>query len=383
MKIALLTYPLNNNYGNLLQAYALMTVLKRVGHDVWFIDLQRYPLQRDILSTHLAFLKKNVKKYILRREVFSIIPSKDDRNRELENIITWQYTRPFVDKYLCPKISPIYSSEELITIIDKFNFDAFIVGSDQIWRPKYMRNFKKTTYFDFLKDRKVKRLSYAASFGTDEWEYTPKLTKECAELIKAFSAVSVREDSGVILCKKHFGVDAQWVLDPTMLLDKENYINLIEIAQIKQRSEDLFCYILDKTSEKQKIIDTVSKQLTLTPFYMGIKQDEKKIENKIFEPVETWLRGFYDAKFVITDSFHGMVFSIIFNKPFLCYINEERGKARFESLAKQFGLEEQLVSLGNDFSIDKINNVVNWTRINEQIDKRQKDSLDFLINVLQ
>jgi hypothetical protein len=383
MKIAILTYPLNNNYGNLLQAYALMIVLKKMGHDVWFIDLQRSPLQRDILSTHLAFLKKNVKKYMLRREVFSIIPSKDDRNIELENIITWQYTRPFVDKYLCPKISPIYSSEELITIIDKFNFEAFIAGSDQIWRPKYMRNFLKTTYFDFLKNKKVKRLSYAASFGTDEWEYTPKLTKECAELIKAFSAVSVREDSGVILCKKHLGVDAQWVLDPSMLLDKEYYINLIEIAQIKQRSEDLFCYILDKTSEKQKIIDTVSKQLALTPFYMGIKQNEKKIENKIFEPVETWLRGFYDAKFVITDSFHGMVFSIIFNKPFLCYVNEKRGKARFESLAKQFGLEEQLVSSGNDFSTDKINSVINWTRVNEEIDKRQKDSLDFLINVLQ
>jgi hypothetical protein len=376
MKIGILTFPLNNNYGNLLQAYALMTVLKRMEHDVWFIDLH-VCLQRSLVKTHLAFLKRIVKKYVLRRKVISIIPSRDDRNIELENIITWQYTRPFVDRYLCPKISPVYSSEELTIIIDKFNFDAFIAGSDQIWRPKYMRNFLKTTYFDFLKDRKERRLSYAASFGTDEWEYTPKLTKECAELIKAFNSVSVREESGVRLCKKHFGVDAQWVLDPTMLLNKKDYINLIETAQIKQSSGDLFCYILDKSDEKQKIINTVSKQLALTPF-MGIKQHEDNVKNRILEPVETWLRGFYDAKFVITDSFHGMVFSIIFNKPFLCCINEKRGKARFESLAKQFGLEEQLVSLGNDFSMEKISNPITWTFVNEQIAIKQQDSLFFL-----
>jgi exopolysaccharide biosynthesis predicted pyruvyltransferase EpsI len=94
--------------------------------------------------------------------------------------------------------------------------------------------------------------------------------------------------------------------------------------------------------------------------------------------VETWLRGFYDAKFVITDSFHGMAFSIIFNKPFLCCINEKRGKARFKSLAKQFGLEEQLVFSEKDFSIEKINNSIIWQFVNEQIAIKQQNSLLFL-----
>jgi len=371
MKIGILTLPFNNNYGGFLQAYALMTVLKRMGHDVWFIDLQMNNPQRSVINTHLAFVKRIIKKYILKNNsVYSVIPSKDSR---YNSIIIWQYTCPFVDKYLCPKISPVFSSSELSYIVEKIHFDAFVSGSDQIWRPKYMKHFLKTTYFDFLNDRNEKKISYAASFGVDEWEYSPKLTKECSKLIKKIDAVSVREESGVALCKQYLSVDAQCVLDPTLLLNKEDYMSLIENAQIKQSAGDLFYYILDKTDEKQKVVDHVAKQLSLTPFCTGKGCN-------VVEPVEVWLRGFYDAKFVITDSFHGAVFSILFNKPFVVFGNKARGNTRFNSLLKIFNIEKCLITSEN-FDHQLFN--LDYSEVNRIMASEKDKSIAYLINALQ
>jgi hypothetical protein len=381
MKIGILTFPINNNYGNLLQAYTLMTVLKRMGHEPWLLDIQ-IRNERSVVKTHLAFFNRCLKKYILRRQVYTTIPRKENRNKEFSNIIAGLYLHPFVDKYLCPKISPIYSSEELFMLVDNVAFDAFIAGSDQIWRPRMMRDFLKATYFDFLTGRKEKKITYAASFGTDEWEYSPRLTKECSELVKEIDAISVREESGVVLCKNYLSVDAQWVLDPTMLLNKEDYIKLFETSQRKQSKGDLFCYILDKTSEKQEIISSISKQLLVTPFIIGLKTEEENTEDRIFESVETWLRGFYDAKFVITDSFHGMVFSIIFNKPFLCFVNVQRGIARFTSLARQFGLENRLIYENQDFFVEKMYDEIDWVFIQKQMQIKKEASFQYLISNL-
>ncbi len=379
MKIGILTLPFNNNYGGFLQEYALMTVLKRMGHDVWFIDLQLNP-QRSLWNTHSDFIKRFIKKYILKKDnIHFLIPSKERRYNELNRIIAWQHTRPFVDKYLCPKISPVYSSEELTYVIDKVHFDAFISGSDQIWRPRYMSYFLKTAYFDFLEGRKEKRITYAASFGVDEWEYSPELTKNCAELIKKIDAVSVREESGIALCKKYFGIDAQWVLDPTMLLEKEDYETLFENAQTQQSPGDLFCYILDNVAEKQELIDHTARQLSLTPFCIGRRDHYTNVEDKVTEPVEMWLRGFYDAKFVITDSFHGIVFSILFNKPFVVCTNKMRGNTRIDSLLKIFDIDGRLVT-GSDY-----NGLYNldYSEINRIIAKERAKSITYLSNALQ
>jgi hypothetical protein len=385
MKIGILTLPFNNNYGGFLQEYALMTILKRMGHDVWFIDLQT-KTQRNLWNTHLAFFKKIIKKYILRKDiVYSIIPSKENRYNELNKIITWHYTRPFVDKYLCPKISPIYSSEELVYLTDKLQFDGFVSGSDQIWRPEYMGDFLTTAYFDFLRERKKKekRLSYAASFGTDKWRYSSKQTKKCAQLIKEFDAVSVREKSGVSLCKKYLEVDAVHVLDPTMLLTKEDYIDLIEKAQIKTSTGDLFYYILDETDEKRQLTEQIAGQLSLTLFRMGRKNDLPNVEDRVMEPVEKWLRGFYDAKFVITDSFHGMVFSIIFNKPFIIYGNVKRGIERFNSLLNDLNLKNRLILNIQELNwFGELSDNIDWINVNNKIEEMKRDSLRFLDSAL-
>ena len=259
-----------------------------------------------------------------------------------------------------------------------------IVGSDQIWRPKYFYSRIEDAYLDFAKEWKIKRITYAASFGTEEWEYTEEQTNNCATLLKKFNAVSVRESSAVKLCYDNFGVKAEHVLDPTMLLSKEDYIKLFKDYNAAQSDGNLFCYILDDGEEKKSIIDCVAKEKGLKAFYVNSRYEDldASLEERIQQPVEKWLRAFYDAEFIITDSFHACVFSIIFNKPFIVYGNKERGLARFNSLLSIFGLEERIVSTKEE-ATKAISKPINWEKVNESHRQWKEKSMSFLNNNLK
>lgn len=218
MKIAILTLPLHTNYGGILQAYALQTVLERMGHEVWVIDSPRF-LHLPFYKLPFSYIKRFLRKYVLGKRIR--IFYEQYHNRTYPIII--QNLQPFIDKHIHRLEVTDLSS------LNKYNFEAIVVGSDQIWRPQYYPQIENA-YLKFAKRWNVKRISYAASYGAEEWEYTPKQTVHCMELIKQFDAVSVREESGMILCSKYLGVKAQHVLDPTMLLDLKDYIDLFETA---------------------------------------------------------------------------------------------------------------------------------------------------------
>jgi len=340
MKIGILTLPLHTNYGGILQAYALQTVLERMGHEVVVFNPPRR-IRLSLWKLPLVFIKRYIKKYILCKKNTRIFAEK--YHQSIYPIIS-QHTQQFIDKYI-----HLYNVNSL-NDIKKDDFDAIVVGSDQVWRPRYFMPMFVTgvedAFLRFTKNWKMKRVAYAASFGTDDWEYTLKQTKECGELLRMFDAVSVREESAVKLCKDKFEVEAQHVLDPTMLLDKEDYIKLFESANTPKSPGTLLNYILDETPEKKEIIENIAKEKNLIPFRVNskIENPDAPLEERIQPPVEQWLRGFYDAEFVVTDSFHACVFSILFNKPFLVIGNEGRGMARFQSLLKIFGLENRLVT---------------------------------------
>ena len=133
-----------------------------------------------------------------------------------------------------------------------------------MWRPCY--SYYLPNYFlDFTMGDKVKRIAYAASFGTSEWEFTAEQTEQCAALAKSFDAISIREDSGVELCSKYLGVNAVCLLDPTLLLRKEDYVYLVEKEQVTAFDSKLMTYVLDQSEEKQRIIQELSYKLGLTP----------------------------------------------------------------------------------------------------------------------
>ena len=373
MKIGVLTLPLNSNYGGILQAYALQTALERMGHDVYEIELNnnmrwRYP---PLWKMPFSFGKRIILKYLLRKKNYKIFLEKYERRiypMLIHDILI------FISKYIKQ-----YKVDKFADC--KGMFDAYICGSDQIWRYKYYPFFENdiaNVYLKFLDDEPCKRIAYAASFGTDKWEYPANATAECKKWIQKFDAVSVREESGIKLCSTYFDVKAKHVLDPTMLLSKDDYVALIEKSNVPKSKGNLFCYILDTTEEKMKIVKNLEKQHHLTSFFMngdcGNWADD--LEKRIQPPVESWLRAFYDSEFIVTDSFHACVFSILFHKQFLVIGNPERGLARIHSLLSMFGLEDRL-TFDTSLDVNKIE-MNNYGKVDEIFHQLRTDSIAFL-----
>lgn len=383
MKLGILTLPLNTNYGGLLQAYALQTALKRMGHEVITVDLRLRVYNLSLLMNVGSFIKRAVLSWIFRRENI-MDPFISHITLEDREVIA-QHTSKFIKEYIAT--TEWIDSIANINKLDKYNFDGYVVGSDQVWRPQYSPDI--LTYFlDFVKGKpNIKRVAYAASFGVTEWEITPELIEQCALLSKKFDLISVREDSARMLCKNHLGVDAVHVLDPTMLLEKEDYISLIEKDRKSTSNGSLFTYILDKSNEKHNIINSVGNRLGLRPFsslpkYTFREIGRKGLDDCIFPPVTDWLRGFMDAEYVVTDSFHGCVFSIIFNKPFIAIGNADRGMVRFTSLLKYFELESRLIDSSNEITCGLIDKKIDFIRVNEILQQGKQKSCALLSDAL-
>ena len=367
MKIGILTLPLCNNYGGILQAYALQTVLERYGNEVVVIDIAQ-PVP--VLRIFLRIVKRFVKKYLFLRKNITIF---SERKKEKEDLITSKHTSLFISRHIHKMTYKKYSD------ICESDYDAIVVGSDQVWRPDYFAGSIKHAFLDFAKGwDNIIRISYAASFGTDDWLFTKRQTSECCYLIKKFNAVSVRELSAVDICQKHWNIQATAVLDPTLLLLKDTYEQIVCESNIPQSPGNLLCYILDETDEKQRIIDDIAERCNLVPFRVNSKYEDysAQLSERIQPPVEQWLRGFMDAKFVLTDSFHATVFSILFKKNFYVIGNKERGITRFVSLLSQLGLEHRLIS--ESFEMPIFSSESDWGVVDEKLDSLRRDSIDYL-----
>ena len=384
MKIGILTQPLHNNYGGLLQNYALQQVLKGMGHEVETVDwrYKRYKVLSEIKAWLLVRLRQF--KELLLRMLLKDRPPRPYPFTEKDRKLIGRNTHRFVEKYIsvCPVL--VNSEAELRSIDKQHRYDGYVVGSDQVWRPQYNPPALRTSMFLSFTDRKdVRRIAYAASFGTTDWEFTPELTETGASLAKRFDLITVRERSAVDLCKEHFGVEAIHVLDPTMLLNREDYEELV-IAECEPKSDGtLYHYILDASDEKTLLIENAAKANGLQPFTVmpGSKWTLKHgIEECVFPPVTSWLRGFMDAEMVITDSFHGTVFSIIFNKPFWVIENSDRGSARFESLLRLFKLEDRMIAPGQEVDWTQ---EIDWDSVNAIREREKQKSIALLQGALK
>lgn len=369
MRIGVLTLPLHTNYGGILQAYALQRVLQDMGHDVVLLDsypqcptLRSFPLQQ------MFYLKRLLMKVVAPHKALPLFYEKEAMVRYWKK----EHIRQFYRQHV--RHVPFGADVTL----NHNDFDAIIVGSDQVWRPMYSPNIFDA-YLSFAQDwSHVKRIAYAASFGTDAWEYTEEQTSECRRLAQMFDAVSVREESAVTLCKEHFGIDASWVLDPTLFVDTRHFMEHIAKADTDYPSSMCFGYILDASEEKEAIFYSIA---TTQGFQMSSFQNVDDPDNSATPSVESWLKAFHDAEYVFTDSFHGCVFSIIFNKPFVVYGNVNRGMARFHSLLSMFGLEDRLVTTPDEAArVASLS--IDWIRVNNRLSELRKVSKEFLFTSL-
>lgn len=373
MRIGILTLPLHTNYGGILQAYALQTVLERMGHEVVVFDTpNRMPLPplKDIPK---YFLKRIVKKLLGRdQKIFY----EYYQNKKVIPVVS-QDTQKFINSYIHRK--EIRDFHEL----NEKSYDAIVVGSDQVWRPLYfVPGWRwqeiENAFLSFASKWNIKRLSYAASFGTEDWEYTDQQTRRCKALLQFFDAISVRETNGVTLCKKYFDMNSVHVLDPTMLLNEADYSIFFQKANTPKSNGTLLNYILDENEKKKALIMNVANQKGLRAFSVTnpYENDETKPLNERIKPsVEKWLRGFYDAEFVITDSFHACVFSILFKKQFVVVGNKERGLSRIESLLLCFGIENRIVE--DSAQVMRLP-LIDYDTVYVKLEKYRKKSFEFL-----
>lgn len=340
MKIGIVTLPLHTNYGGILQAYALQTVLERLGHQTEILQVQR-PRKLPYHRMPQIYAKRFIDKFVLQHSNTRFF-EEQWWNKEGTSAMR-KYTNLFLNKYLHLRL--MHSIKE----VQPTDYDGYVVGSDQVWRKVYFKYMMHTSICDaflrFAKNWEVKRIAYAASFGTDTLKYTDKETNQCRALLQQFDAVTVREYSAVELCKQKLGTDATHVLDPTMLLTTYDYQALFEEAKIPKNNGNMHCYILKHTAENQKLISSIAHDRGLKTFsvLIPVNPQVKDATELAQPPVEQWLRAFYDSEYVVTDSFHACVFSILFRKQFVVYGNESRGMARFHSLLSVFGLENRLV----------------------------------------
>lgn len=340
MKIALLNLPYDNNYGGNLQRYALMKVLQNMGHDVTHINL-RFHWQLPWYNKPFVYSKRFIKKMLFDHHVH--INQEKELNETYNRLCT--ITDSFYERYI-KHTNAIIETKQLTRLK---GYDAYVVGSDQVWRKRIANKYLQTMFLDFLPDDKgIKRIAYAVSMGCSENELTSKEILYLGKLYKRFDAVSVREQSALSLFESYGWTNpkATVSLDPTLLLKKEDYIELINNAKTKASKGKIFCYILDDNKEKQELIKYKEKELGMAAFQISLKGDN-------VASIEQWLRSFNDAEYVITDSYHGLLFSIIFRKPFFLFMNQYRGNARLESALKEFNIPNNFTNI-DWIEIDKI-----------------------------
>lgn len=365
MKSTILTHPILGNYGGSIQAYALQRVLLTLTERANIIDY--FPSAPTTCRQLLSFLKHKIYQklaLIALRFPIGVIPN---------SYYSECHGARFAARFTKKSINWNQVSNQC----------SVVVGSDQVWRAPYARYLHSLPFF-FLsfasRDIRENSITYAASFGTDEWEGTPEETVECGRLLREFKAVSVREHSGVKICKEVFGVDAVQMPDPTLLLHPEDYGQIIDSEKTwLPVGKYVAAYVLDETEGKANLLQECTKSVDMQLQHLMPHADAKKRRDCFPISVPQWLRLIRDCEYFITDSFHGCVFAIIYNKPFVCLGNEGRGNARFDTLLGTFGLEDRLITNATSEKLLQVLNApIDWERVNAIHDAERERGINFL-----
>lgn len=375
MKIGILTQPLRGNYGGNIQNWALQQTLRRLGHRPITVNLIRgsKPTLLDRLRYIKNFTTTCYARYV--RHDWSRYINNPFRNKYCSHEpsrLDGYFRRNIAKTNELPVGDPNWKKKAEIDTVE-----AFIVGSDQVWRESFSPDI--TTYFlDFIpKNDQRPRIAYAASFGCDRPVSDDKIDR-CSELLSGFNHVSVRERSGLSVLSDTFDYKSgTLVLDPTLLLTADDYESLIRLSD--RRGACVGLYILDPTDDKFKIAKYEILRTGVPSRYIKLRY-----EGFHHPTMSEWLAMFADAEYVVTDSFHGCVFSIIFRKPFVAIANRERGLDRFTSLLDMLNLSDRLVYDYDDFRsrLTQLHTPIDWIDVYNRLNTERIKSIKFLKDAL-
>ncbi len=340
-KIGTITFHWATNYGAVLQAYALQKFLINEGFDSEIIN---YVPFRVTLIQRFGWLKNKSREMIIREKKLN-----DFRRKHLN----------------CSK--KVSFSKSLKKFSD--TYDAILCGSDQIWNESFTLSGEgKPTlaYFLDFAGNKTRRIGYAVSFGTENLsdEYKKCVSNE----FNKFYSVATRELSGLKLCKE-LGKDAVHVCDPTLLLCKKDYYNLIENIN----TEKVFKYVLHQHEESNKIADYILNKY-------NCKRDDTSHDGLI-----EWLSRINCSDLVVTNSYHGVMLSLILNKPFVAVLIKNSGmNDRIITILSLVGLEDRIIM---EYETNKIDNIllatINWNEVNRKLEKIRNSGIDFIKHSLE
>lgn len=355
MKVAITTFHRALNYGGVLQAFALEKTIRGMGIDC------------EILDYYCPFLEsqyrgKKLTKFQIKR-IGSAILKNGTLKRNNNGFLK------FVDQYLTT--SKIVYKPENISDANKV-YDSFITGSDQVWSP-VCAGFDKNYFLNFV-DKGKKKISYAASFGRSE--LPEHLKSEYRDLLDSFDAISVREKSGSVIIKDLLNRNAKTVLDPTLLMEKDQWYRLFK--KENSRTGYVLVYLIAEDKELLHFAKQYAAFTNKKVLYVNDRiYKTKGVENLRNVRPDEWVNLFIHADSVFTNSFHGIAFSMNFEKDFYAFklkqnmaVNE-----RMINILDMFGLSNRFISTYED-----VENMmpIDYEQINSSLANWRKESLDYL-----
>lgn len=365
MKILNVTPYCISNYGAILQAWALRKILKDLGHTVQYL---RYPY---------LWPGKIGWRGILYSRSFDSLRTKIAINRQMavvrEEVGFWNETRAYKRSFDLQSDPP--------------EADCYLVGSDQVFHLDFLKNIEKSrqSLLNFGSDC-VRRVAYAASFGRPSW------TAEMIEmhqwgvpLLEHFSAIGLREQSGVEILRQWAGIDGVWTPDPTLLLGKEDYRKQFSIGTLEKSCSRVVSYLLGFANTQQRKTFHANCCRCVMKYFGARNVDLITIRPQ--QSLAYWLTNIATADYVITNSFHGICFALIFNRPFVALGfegAESWRNARTYDILAHIGLSYRFLTVENAADADKVvSTPINWENINACLRDFAKIGRNFLRDSLQ
>lgn len=342
MKVSILTYHWEDNYGATMQAYATYRAVRDLGHDAEFIDL-RLPYE-PTLAQRIVFGLKRRRFNSFRKKFFRNLTS-----------------------------STYWSVEELRA--NPPESDCYLVGSDQTWNPNIAKSLLPAFFLTFGDDS-VRRVTYATSIGQNSWEGSDTISDdEIRKALMRFDRILLREDSAVEICEKCFGHPADQVIDPVLL-----FPSYPELTGELRPSGEIIAYKLIDDAGFYEMAKEISDSHGLPIRSIGSVRRPKGYRRAYPETLENWVRRLATASMVLTDSFHGTVFSLLYHRPFVVYVGDPSRTTRIESLLSSVGLSDRLLTSRNSTEEFKaaVAREIDWDRVDKKLAALRRESLNHL-----
>ena len=361
-KIGILTFHNVMNYGAMLQAYALQSKLEDLGEDAEIIDYRNKNIEnryKIINPTNIVTVMKSIIKFFMNPKIYT-------RNKSFHD---------FRNKYM--KLSQKYTNEEYIKK-EYTHYDFYITGSDQVWNGTITKGLSDIYTLNF--PTSAKKISYAASVGSAD--LINQRQSEYKSKISGIDFISVREEDAKKELEKIIDKPIEVVLDPTLLINKEEWNN--KLKELKKENEKyILAYVVSPDEEYVKIVNDLSEQTGLRVIHFGFKNPgyAKVLKTAYTEGPLEFVNYIKNAEYVVATSFHATAFSVIFNKKFFIVPHRKTG-ARVINLLDKLEIKGRTFKTLNEFKSIDYNFDINWDSVNQKLEKERKKSINWLKNVI-